>query len=398
MKNNWNYLKLYKMKILQIHNKYFIDGGEDTVVDNEKKILLKNGHKVDQLIRKNKNEIKSILDWFSVLNNLTNSKKSIKILENYLKKNKTPDIIHIHNLFPLWSFSVIKFFAIKKIPIIITLHNYRFLWGKIKLFDKDSFKYDFFKNSKILTLIIGLLFNKNEHFLKYVSSFICLTKFQKKLFKNFGFNKKQLIVKQHSLKLTNKYIKWKNRNEKIIYIGRLSPQKGVYTLLKAWKIWGKNAPILEIIGTGEDEEKLKGYKEEHGLSNVFFTGKLTYKKVQKKIEKSKLLIIPSEWYEPFGLVILEAFSKGTPVAGSNIGSLPNLITNNHNGFTFKNKNEYALFRKVKNAWTQKNYLEKLSKKIKNTSAKFHKLNNNYPILISIYNKAIKNNKIISNKK
>jgi glycosyltransferase involved in cell wall biosynthesis len=386
------------MKILQIHNEYIIKGGEDIVVDDEKKLLQKNGHKVDQLIRKNKNEIKSILDWFSVLNNLTNSKKSTKILEDYLKKNKTPDIVHIHNLFPLWSFSVIKFFIIKKIPIVITLHNYRFLWSKIKLFDKNSFKYGFFKDSKILTLIIGLLFNKNHYFLKYVSFFICLTKFQKKLFKNFGFNEKQLMIKQHSLKLTNKYIKWKNRNEKIIYLGRLSPEKGIHTLLKAWKIWGKNAPILEIIGTGKEEEKLKKYKEEHALSNVFFTGKLTYKKVQKKIEKSKLLIIPSEWYEPFGLVILEAFSKGTPVAASNIGSLPNLITNNHNGFTFKNKNEYSLFRKVKKAWTKENYLEKLSKKIKNTSAKFHIRNNNYQILISIYNKAIENNKIISNKK
>jgi len=92
------------MKILQIHNKYLIKGGEDIVVSNEKELLQKNGHKVDQLIRVNKNEIKSILDWFTVVKNLPNSKKSNEIIKNYLKKNKNPDIVHIHNLFPLWSF------------------------------------------------------------------------------------------------------------------------------------------------------------------------------------------------------------------------------------------------------------------------------------------------------
>lgn len=388
-----NCLKLYKMKILQIHNKYLIKGGEDIVVNNEKELLQKNGHKVDQLIRVNKKEIKSILDWFTVVKNLPNSKKSNGIIKNYLKKNKNPDIVHIHNLFPLWSFSIIKIFKKKKIPIIITLHNYRFLWGRIKLFDKNNFKFGFFKNSKLLTLIIGLLFNKNKKFLKYVSNFICLTSFQKRLFKNFGFDEKKLIIKQNSINLTNKYIKWKSRNEKIIYVGRLSPEKGVYTLLKAWKIWGKNAPILEIVGNGEEEEKLKKYKKENNLTNVFFSGKLTYLQVQKRIEKSKLLIIPSEWYEPFGLVILEAFSKSTPVAASNIGSLPSLVKNNFNGFTFKAKNEHSLFQKVRKNWTKKNYLIKLSKNIKNTSAIPYKLDNNYQTLISIYNKAIKNNKI-----
>jgi len=76
------------MKILLIHNEYLIKGGEDTVVNNEKKLLQKKGHKVKLIIRKNKNEIKSILDWFSILKNLSSSKKSVTILENYFKKMK----------------------------------------------------------------------------------------------------------------------------------------------------------------------------------------------------------------------------------------------------------------------------------------------------------------------
>ena len=109
--------------------------------------------------------------------------------------------------------------------------------------------------------------------------------------------------------------------------------------MKAWRIWGKDAPNLEIIGNGEDEIMLKTYKKKHLLQNIIFSGKLSYKKVQKKIEKSKLLIIPSEWYEPFGLVIIEALSKGTPVASSDIGSLPDLIKNYRHGFLFKTKDD-----------------------------------------------------------
>jgi len=380
------------MKILQIHNEYFIRGGEETVLNNERKLLLKNGHKVKQLIRRNKDEITSILNWFIVLKNLSYSKKSIDILENYFKKNEIPDIVHIHNIFPLWSYSVFKFFNQKKIPIVLTVHNYRLILGKLDFFDKNFYKYGLFKNSKILTYIISRLFNKNKKFLKFISSFIFYTDFHKNIHKKHGFEKKKLVIKQNSLQMKKKYIKWTNREEKIIYLGRLSPEKGLHTLMKAWRIWGKDAPNLEIIGDGEDEIMLKKYKKEHLLQNITFLGKLTYKKVQKKIEKSKLLIIPSEWYEPFGLVIIEALSKGTPVASSDIGSLPDLIRTYRHGFLFKTKNEQSLFKKVKKAWEDKSYLKKLSYYAGKTDKLYTNLND-YQELMTIYNKVIKNNKV-----
>ena len=380
------------MKILQIHNEYFIRGGEETVLNNERKLLLKNGHKVKQLIRRNKDEITSILNWFIVLKNLSYSKKSIDILENYFKKNEIPDIVHIHNIFPLWSYSVFKFFNQKKIPIVLTVHNYRLILGKLDFFDKNFYKYGLFKNSKILTYIISRLFNKNKKFLKFISSFIFCTDFHKNIHKKHGFEKKKLVIKQNSLQMKKKYIKWTNREEKIIYLGRLSPEKGLHTLMKAWRIWGKDAPNLEIIGDGEDEIMLKKYKKEHLLQNITFLGKLTYKKVQKKIEKSKLLIIPSEWYEPFGLVIIEALSKGTPVASSDIGSLPDLIRTYRHGFLFKTKNEQSLFKKVKKAWEDKSYLKKLSYYAGKTDKLYTNLND-YQELMTIYNKVIKNNKV-----
>lgn len=377
------------MKILQIHNEYFIRGGEETVLDNERKLLLKNGHKVKQLIRRNKEEISSFFNWFSVVKNLSYSRKSVKILENYFKKNELPDIVHIHNIFPLWSYSIFNFFKEKNIPIVLTVHNYRLILDKINFFD-DNFKdYGLFKNSKILTYIVVRLFNKNKKFLKFISYFIFTTDFQRNIYKKHGFDKKKLTVKQNSLQMKKKYIKWAKRDEKVIFIGRLSSEKGPHTLMKAWKIWGENAPNLEIIGYGGDEINLRNYKKDNVLKNITFSGKLSYAQVEKKIEKSKLLIIPSEWYEPFGLVIIEALSKGTPVAASDIGALPELIKNYRHGFLFKTKNEHSLFKNVQKAWRNKNYLKKLSYRAKKTN-KFYSHHDNYKKLMTIYNKVIRN--------
>ena len=372
------------MKILQIHNEYLIRGGEDTIIENEKKILEKKGHKVQQLIRKNKKEIKSILDWFIVLKNLSHSKKSVKILDKYFKINKLPDIVHIHNIFPLWTYSIFDYFNKKKIPMVLTLHNYRLLIDKVKFSHNDYEKFGLFKNSKILTLLISKIFNKNKFKLNYISKFICYTNFQKKLYAKYKINNKKLIIKENSLQVKKKYKSWYKREDKIIFIGRLSEEKGLLTLLKAWKIWGNESPILEIIGDGAEKKKLISFKNKNNLNNVLFLGKLSYEKVQKKIQNSKLIIVPSEWFEPFGLIITEALSKGTPVAVSCIGTLPDLIKNYKHGFYFNCNDELSLFKKVKKAWNKKGYLNKLSNNAKNTN-KIFSHQKNYHHLMSIYN-------------
>ena len=93
------------MKILQIHNAYKFFGGESAVVENEKNLLSDNGYSVKQIIRDNNDEIKNLIDGIVVAKNLINSDKSKKIIKDTLKLF-TPDIVHIHNIFPLWSTSI----------------------------------------------------------------------------------------------------------------------------------------------------------------------------------------------------------------------------------------------------------------------------------------------------
>lgn len=241
------------MKILQIHNFKKIPGGEDIILNLEKKMLIKNGHDVKQLNRYNLDEIKNIKDIIHTLINLSYSKKSLKILEKEIQ-NYIPDIVHIHDLFPLWSYSVIDFYKKRNIPIIMSLHNFRSILSELNFFDKNFFKYGFFKNSKILSFLISKIFNKNKNLFFQIDKFIVFTNFSKQQFLNIGIPEKKIIIKPHSLENIKVNSKdYKNKKNQAIYAGLISNEKGILTLIKAWQ----NIDIkLNIYGDGPLLNKL----------------------------------------------------------------------------------------------------------------------------------------------
>ena len=112
------------MKILQLHNLYIYKGGEDTVVELEKNLLTEHGHSVFQLKRENKGEIKNFVDKFSVAKNLSYSNYSKELVDKEIKKIR-PNVVHVHNFFPLWTTSIFDACIDNNIPIVLTLHNYR---------------------------------------------------------------------------------------------------------------------------------------------------------------------------------------------------------------------------------------------------------------------------------
>ena len=183
------------MKILQIHNFYKNPGGEDVVLNAEKHILTKRGHHVEQLTRNNNIEIKNFNDYFKVLLNVSYSKKIKNILKNFLD-TYSPDIVHLHNLFPLWSYSIIEFLKNKNIPIVMTLHNYRILWDVINFYEKNYSYYDLFKNSKLMTFLISKLINKKKELLiNHVNKFITFNEFSYNEFLKAGIDKNKISIK-----------------------------------------------------------------------------------------------------------------------------------------------------------------------------------------------------------
>lgn len=374
------------MKILQIHNKYIYRGGEETVLEAENKLLVKNGHTVHQIIRSNKVEIKNLFDVFKILSQVTYSKKSLKILEEKIDQNNLPDIVHIHNIFPLWTYSIIDFFKKKNIPMVMTLHNYRLIWDKISFFDKDFSKFGFFKNSKILTYIVSRIFNKKKKLINSVDKFITFTNFTRNKFIKSGLSKSNIVIKPNFLVKKTKKNKSILKKENAIYASRISREKGITTLLQAWddidlklKIYG-DGPLFDFCKKNQNQ-------------NIKFYGNKNRDFVNKKISNSKMLIFPSEWYECMPMTILEAFNEGTLVIASNIGSISNIIKNFHNGILFEPGNPNDLKKKVK--WALKNPKD-CNKMVDNAKKLFlskYSENVNYKLLINIYKNTLKNKKI-----
>jgi len=376
------------MKILQIHNFYKNPGGEDVVLNAEKHILTKHGHHVEQLTRNNNIEIKNFNDYFKVLLNVSYSKKSINILKNFLD-TYSPDIVHLHNLFPLWSYSIIEFLKNRNIPIIMTLHNYRILWDVINIYEKNYPYYDLFKNSKLMTFFISKLINKKKNLLiNHVNKFITFNEFSHNEFLKAGIDKNKISIKPNFL--IDKKIKILSLNKKkdAIYAGRISHEKGILTLLKSWKNFNIK---LNVYGDGPLLKKLKN------TEFVKFHGQKKFNEIDYEISKAKILIFPSQVYETMGMSILQAFRAGTLVIASNLGAMKSIIKDKFNGILFEPGNSYDLEKKLN--WVINNPLEceTITKNALNDFNLKYSENVNYEKLIDIYQKIINKNLLNDNK-
>jgi glycosyltransferase involved in cell wall biosynthesis len=338
------------MRILIVHTGYKIRGGEDSVVDNEMDLLRSAGHEVNILRFAN--------SGFSLL-------KLLQLPFNYSSYNKTkktitsfkPDIVHVHNLHFAGSTSVI--YAVKKcnVPVVVTLHNYRilcpsgtlffdnklFLSSINKLFPVEAIKKGVYQNSKVITLwlAISAVINQLMKTWDIPDRYIVL-----------GSNAKDIFLSSKYRHLADKmrikpnfcfphHEQQKQSGDYYLYVGRLSPEKGINVILNAFS---KTDFVLKIIGSGPLEEEIKAFSDK--FSNIEFLGVKAKNDVYSLISGAKAIIFSSIWYETFGMVIIEAFACGTPVIASSIGEAKNLVNDKINGLLFKAGNEDDLLDKV----------------------------------------------------
>ena len=372
------------MKIYQIHNKYKFFGGEDSVVDEEAKLLKLNKHEVVQLIRDNSEELLSLKDKFYALRNVSYSKDSIKILDTEILKNGIPDIVHVHNIFPLWTYSIFDFFNKKNVPVIMTLHNYRLIWEKLGLFNKDREKYGYFKDSNIGSFIISKFINKRKDLLKYVSKFITFTEFTKQEFSKHVIPDNKLVIKPNFLNSTDKKILPISEKNNAIFASRLSKEKGILSLIKAFEKIDIN---LDILGDGPLSNEVKKKK----INNIILHGNLPRTETNEFINKSKFIVVPSECYEGFPMTILEAFREGTLILASNIGSIKSIIKDRFNGILFEPGNTSDLIDKVKWILNNQKECDQIVFNANNEFKKKYSSETNYNQLMDIYEEAIKDN-------
>lgn len=383
------------MKILQIHNEYRFRGGEDSVVSAEEELLKKNGIKVYKIIVNNHN-----LNFF-----FYKRKRFYETLNSIIVENKI-DVVHIHNVYHIIGNAIYRILNSFNIPIVQTLHNFRFLCPA-GLFMDNSFQIcekcsqngyvnctlkKCYQDSYIKSFGMTLLAKSGRNeVLEYVDKFIVLNEFSKSRFLKYGFNPEKLIVKGNFIE-SRKFIRTDYNH--ILYIGRLSPEKGVETLIKAFiqlKI------PLKIAGSGEEAyvNKLKLLAAEN--KQIEFVGYIQGESKDELIKNSKFLIIPSLCYENFPVSILEAYSFGKPIIASNIGGIPYLVKDGDTGFLFDTGSYSSLKEVVMKILDNDKFI-----KMGENGYKFYSENftekQNYEQLISIYTNVIKNRAAKNEKK
>lgn len=389
------------IKILIVHNFYKQSGGEDKVVNEEMKLLSNHGINVSTYFVNNDDiKIKGISNKISLGINTVWSKEQLQLLKTTLKVEK-PDIVHFHNTFPLISPSA--YYACKQlnIPVVQTIHNYRLacpgalLMRQNEICEKcvsgsllNSVKYGCYRDSKLQTLPLTTMLYTHRilnTWNRKVDKFIALTEFSKEKIAQTGIEKGKIVVKPNFI---DKKLDFNVEKENyIVFVGRLSREKGTHVLLEAWKKMDGNMNTrLLIIGDGPEQQNL--LKQYEQLKNVEFLGKLDNYKILDIVSRAKYLIIPSLWYEGFPMTIVEAYSVSTPVISSNIGSLKEIVKNEFTGFHFENNNIDDLGKVLLKALKYPRYNQLVNNVDKLFEEKYTS-EKNYLLLMSIYNQVLK---------
>lgn len=341
------------MRILIIHNRYQERGGEDSLVEMEIN-LLKQEHEVETLYFQNKPGVGGLLQFILSVWNIAAAAKVRKKIRDF-----RPDIVHVHN----WHFaaSPIIFHSIAKagIPVVATLHNYRILCPSATLYHDGQLQYDslrqnfpwtavkkkFYRNSYLLSfwLAFVLWFHRRIGTWNLVKKFLIPSASMKLFFESAGwkFPVERILVKPNFTQAGIPSHEQAQEKSGFIFVGRLSPEKGIANLLKAFR---KSNHTIKIIGTGPLLGDVQEAAARH--NNIQYLGLLNKESVLKELSKAEALIFPSVWQEPFGMVIIESFSVGTPVIGANIGAPATLIEHDHNGLLFDQSDEKHLFEAV----------------------------------------------------
>ena len=386
------------MRVLQAHNRYKISGGEDVAVKSEFIILKKNNNIVNLFEVSNQN----ISGWKTKIITalkVSYSRKFNNMLSERIRVFK-PEIIHVHNFFPLITPSIYDVAKKFSVPVIQTLHNYRIICPGAYLVRKGKICEDClygptyqaalhkcYRDSAIGSFAVAHMVQKHKNQLtwdKKINRFIVPSEFAKKKFVQAGLSSEIITVKPNFI-YPDPGIR--NANGKFaLFVGRISKEKGILTLMQA--IENIERFPVKIIGDGpmiEDINKIKNYKS---LSNIEIIGQHNRKEVFQLIHNAAFIIFPSEWYETFGLVCAEAFACGKPVITSRLGSMAEIVEDGVTGLHFEAGNPIDLADKINWLIKHPDECRKMGRNARMEYLDKYTAEKNYESLMDIYQQAL----------
>jgi glycosyltransferase involved in cell wall biosynthesis len=332
------------MNILLVHNSYQQPGGEDQVFELEASLLEAHGHRVIRFQEHNDGvKERSNLE---LLSDTVWNRWITRQLRTLIREGNV-DVMHVHNTFPLISPACYYAASAEGVPVVQTLHNYRLLCPSATLYRNGgvcedclgkrlpwpAIVHSCYRGSRSATAATaGMLTIHNNigTWHRKISAFLALTEFARSKFIEGGLPQDKILVKPNFLQ--NDPGPGTGDGQFALFLGRLTPEKGIGTLLKAWQQTGISLP-LQIVGDGPLADDVAAAASAN--RNIQWFGWLSKDRVFERMKMAKAVIIPSEWYEAFPMTIVEAFATGVPVIASKLGSLASLINHRKTGLHFK---------------------------------------------------------------
>lgn len=342
------------MRVLTVHNYYQQPGGEEQIFATESALLESHGHEVTRYTLNN--------DEIATTNPLILAKKTLwngKVYRDLrsLMREVKPQVAHFHNTFPLISPSAYYAAKDEGVAVVQTLHNYRLLCpnalffregrvcedclGKVPLPAIVHGCYRGSRSASAMTAATTSFHSSIGTWSKAVDVFIVYSQFAMDKFIQGGIPAEKLAFKTNFLHPAPEPDQGDGGYG--LFVGRLSVEKGLGVMLDAWRKLDNKIP-LKILGDGPMSGLVTEAAKE--MPEIEWLGRRSLEEVYEIVGKAAFLVFPSEWYETFGRVAIEAFAKGTPVVASNIGAIAELIEHGRNGLLFRPSDPTDLAAKI----------------------------------------------------
>ena len=384
------------MRMLLLHNRYQHPGGEDNVFRAEADLLRRQGHEVVEFVEDN-----ARLDGMSPLKAAVDavwSREARRHIRRLIEENK-PDVAHFHNTF--LRISPAAYYTCREagVPVVQTLHNYRLVCpgallmrdGRVcedclgKVVPWPGVVHGCWRGLQMQTAVVAGMLTVHRllrTWQEQVDVYIALTEFARRKFIEGGLPADRIVVKPNFVHpdpggrgAPGRYA---------LFVGRLSPEKGLGTLLKAWQSL-KEIP-LKVVGDGPLREQVQAFAAGYGAVEVL--GRRPHHEVIALMKGARCLVFPSECYENFPMSVAEAFACGVPVIASRLGAMAEIVEEGRSGLLFEPGDAEDLAAKMEWAWAHPRELAEMGREARREYEEKYTAERNYERLMAIYHRVL----------
>ncbi len=367
------------MKIIFANKYYFLKGGAERYLFDTQALLERHGDEVIPFAMRGAKNVPSTWKWFFVSPVKTERvqfsssglKTAGRMMYSFEGRRKfsalldatKPDLVHIHNIYHQISPSILVEAKKRGLPVVMTAHDYKLIAPNYSLFHggticertkphhfwravvhrcvKDSFL------ASVLAALEMTLHRVLGLWRDGVDLIIAPSRFLQAMFIAYGVDKEKIVHIPHFIDAAA----WTpvEGGDYALYVGRLSSEKGVDVLIRAAAA-AKDIPV-HIVGTGPEEARLKVLVETVGATNVVFKGFLEGEALRAEYAGARFVVVPSVWYEVFGMIVLEAYAAGKPVIASQIGGLSEVVKDGETGLYATAGDAESLVNQMQMLWS-----------------------------------------------